>query len=53
MRLAEADVNDRGIAAITGHEPKSVTAILKHYWFPTHKIARAAFAKRLEGEKGG
>ncbi len=39
------------IAAISGHTLASVTSILERYVVRTAKMARAAFAKRLEAEK--
>lgn len=50
-RLHEADVDEQGIAGITGHTPGSVRAILdRHYLVRTAKAAEGAFRKRLQAE---
>lgn len=51
-RLADAEVETLGIAAITGHTPKSVHQILDHYWVRTAKQARAALRRRVAAEQG-
>ena len=50
-RLAEAEVDTKLIAAITGHKLKSCEAIIDRYLIRTEKMARTAFAKRLDAEK--
>lgn len=51
VRLAEAGVDNAGIASITGHSLQTVTQILEHYLIRTRKLARQAFAQRLAAER--
>lgn len=51
-RLAEAEVDLPGIAAITGHTLASVTHIVERYMVRTARAARTAFARRLAAEAG-
>lgn len=53
VRLAEADVDTLAICAITGHSPAAVETITKHYLVRTRKLARRAFARRLQEESKG
>jgi hypothetical protein len=50
VRLAEAGVSTLGIAAVTGHAPKTVETILERYHVRTKKAARRAFTARLDAE---
>jgi site-specific recombinase XerD len=52
-RLAEADVDLPGIASITGHSLRRVAEIVDIYLVRTAKLARRAFAKRIEAERAG
>lgn len=52
-RLAEANVDLPGIASITGHSLRRVAEILDIYLVRTGKLARMAFAKRIEAERSG
>lgn len=49
-RLAEAGVDMLGIAAITGHSPKTVSTILDIYTIRTGAMAEEGFRKRAEFE---
>lgn len=48
--MAEADVDILAISSVTGHEPKTVTEIIKHYAVRTRKQSGLAFGKRLAVE---
>lgn len=52
-RLAEAGVDTKDIAAITGHSLATVNQILEHYLVRTRKLARRGFAQRLAAEAEG
>ena len=51
-RLGEAGVDNKGIAAITGHSLRTVDTILERYLIITDNLAAGAFKQRLEHEKG-
>lgn len=53
VRMAEAACTVPEIAGITGHSLSTVESILEHYLVRTRKLARAAFAKRLDSEGNG
>lgn len=51
-RLGEAGVDNKGIAAITGHSLVTVNTILSHYLIITDDLAAGAFKQRIEHERG-
>lgn len=50
VAMADNDVDILAISAVTGHEPETVTQIIKHYAVRTRKQAGLAFRKRLAGD---
>lgn len=50
-RLAEAECELPMIAAITGHALATVAQIVDRYLVRTRRLARAAFARRIESER--
>ena len=51
-RLGEAECDPQLIATITGHSQATVLAIMERYMVRTARMARVAFGRRLEAERG-
>lgn len=51
-RLAEAEVDTKFIAAVTGHAEATCSTIIDRYLIRTAAMARTAFQKRLDKEGG-
>ena len=52
VRLAEANVDDKGIAPITGHSLAGIKRVLERYLVRTGELAASAFRMRLAKENG-
>ncbi len=50
-RMAEAGCSTPEISGVTGHTVKSIDTIIERYMVRTTKMARRAFARRLERER--